>query len=149
MEAKPRGSTIIHLEPRFTRTSAMAAVHVPIRPGTDIAFLGGIVNYIIQNDRYFRDYVVAYTNAPVILTDQFQDTEDLDGLFSGWDSVKGEYRTASWMYKDAPVSASAGDTAQQVEMGQTQAAEGMGAGAPGRYEHVDETLQDPRCVFQV
>jgi formate dehydrogenase major subunit len=148
MEAKARGATIIHVDPRFTRTSAMADVHVPIRAGTDIAFLGGIVNYVIQNERYFRDYVVNYTNAPVIIEDDFRDTEDLDGLFSGWDAEKGEYRIASWQYKGAPISASAGDIAMNVEQGQAQASEG-GGGAMSAAEKRDETLQDPRCVFQI
>src|SRR5438445_4591439 len=57
MKAKERGATIIHVDPRFTRTSAMADVHVPIRAGTDIAFLGGLVNWMIQNERYFKEYV--------------------------------------------------------------------------------------------
>ena len=65
MEAKARGATIIHVDPRFTRTSAMADIHVPLRAGSDIAFLGGIVNYILSEERFFRDYVVHYTNAPV------------------------------------------------------------------------------------
>jgi formate dehydrogenase major subunit len=71
MEAKRRGATIIHVDPRFTRTSAVADIHVPIRAGSDIAFLGGIVNYILQNDRYFHDYVLNYTNAPAIIEDSF------------------------------------------------------------------------------
>jgi formate dehydrogenase major subunit len=61
MEAKLRGATVIHVDPRFTRTSANASIHVPIRAGSDIAFLGGIINYILQNERDFREYVVAYT----------------------------------------------------------------------------------------
>src|SRR3712207_7712517 len=63
MEAKRRGATVIHVDPRFTRTSALADVHVPIRAGSDIAFLGGIVNYILEGHRDFREYVLAYTNA--------------------------------------------------------------------------------------
>jgi formate dehydrogenase major subunit len=148
MEAKRKGATIIHVDPRFTRTSAMADVHVPIRAGTDIAFLGGIANYVIQNNRYFRDYVVNYTNAPVILEDDFRDTEDLDGVFSGWDSESGSYKIASWQYKDAPISASAGDIEMNAEQGQTQASEG-GSGAMSAVEKRDESLQDPRCVFQI
>src|SRR5207247_8442596 len=85
MKVKEQGATIIHVDPRFTRTSAVADIHVPIRAGTDIAFLGGIVNYILQNGREFRDYFVNYTNAAKILSDDFQDAEDNYGLFSGWD----------------------------------------------------------------
>src|SRR6059058_1602041 len=91
VEARERGAKVIHVDPRFTRTSAMADVWVPIRAGTDIAFLGGLVNHVIQNERYFEEYVVNYTNAPVIVEDDFKDTEDLDGLFSGWDPEKGRY----------------------------------------------------------
>ena len=76
MEAKARGATVIHVDPRFTRTSALADLHVPLRAGSDIAFLGGLVNHVLQNERYFREYVVAYTNAPVILSEDFADTED-------------------------------------------------------------------------
>src|SRR5206468_1259157 len=86
MEAKARGAKVIHVDPRFTRTSALADVYVPLRPGSDIAFLGGIINHVLTTDAYFRDYVVAYANGPVILTEDFQDTEDLDGVFSGFDA---------------------------------------------------------------
>ncbi len=79
MEAKRRGATIIHVDPRFTRTSAVADLHVPIRAGADIAFLGGIVNYIYEHGRAFRDYVVNYTNAPAIVSEDFRDTEDSTG----------------------------------------------------------------------
>ena len=64
MEAKARGATIIHVDPRFTRTSAVADLHVPIRAGSDIAFLGALVNYVLSGEHFFREYVVAYTNAP-------------------------------------------------------------------------------------
>src|SRR5205807_10454421 len=101
MEAKRRGATIIHVDPRFTRTSAVADIHVPIRAGSDIVFLGGIVNYICENQRYFREYVVNYTNAAAIISADYKDTEDLDGIFSGWEAEKGEYRTESWAYRGA------------------------------------------------
>src|SRR3982750_1438591 len=99
MEARRRGAKVMHVDPRFTRTSAMADLHLPIRAGTDIAFLGGIVNYIIENQRYFRDYILEYTNAPVLIDEEFRDTEDLDGLFSGWDSEQGSYQIRSWQYE--------------------------------------------------
>jgi len=99
MEAKRRGATIIHVDPRFTRTSAMANIHVPIRAGSDIAWLGGIINYILKNERYFRDYVVNYTNAATMISEDFKDTEDLDGLFSGWSSEEATYDVASWQYE--------------------------------------------------
>src|SRR5690348_11319483 len=85
MEAKRRGATIIHVDPRFTRTSAMADLHVPIRTGTDVAFLGGLIRHVIENDRWFHDYVIHYTNASAIIDERFGDTEELGGVFSGYD----------------------------------------------------------------
>ncbi len=80
MEAREKNNaTIIHVDPRFTRTSAMADIWVQLRPGSDILFLGGLVNYVIQNEKYFREYPIHYTNAPVIVREDFKDTEDLGG----------------------------------------------------------------------
>src|ERR671933_237926 len=70
MKAKERGAKIIHVDPRFTRTSAVADVYAAIRPGTDIAFLGGLIHYVLENERYFHEYVVAYTNAPAIIKEE-------------------------------------------------------------------------------
>ena len=98
MEAKARGAKVIHVDPRFTRTSAMADLHVPIRAGSDIAFLGGLVRYVLENGLEFREYVRSYTNAPVIIRPGFEDTEDLDGLFSGWNPETGEYDNSTWSY---------------------------------------------------
>ena len=91
MEAKARGARVIHVDPRFTRTSALADQHVTVRAGTDIAFLGGVINYILANNLEFREYVQAYTNAPFLVNEQYQDTEDLDGLFSGYDPHAAAY----------------------------------------------------------
>src|ERR1700757_3008787 len=99
MEAKRRGATIVHVDPRFARTSAMADVYVPLRAGSDIAFLGGIVRYILEHGREFREYVVKYTNAATIVSDDFVDTEDLEGLFSGFDPSARSYDISSWQYK--------------------------------------------------
>jgi len=126
MEAKARGARIIHIDPRFTRTSALADQHVPLRAGSDIVFLGGIVNYILTSERYFRDYVVAYTNAATILSDDFQDVDELDGVFSGYDPETGTYDPASWSYKGAAEHAAAGpdrdapDESTQDETGKSQ-----------------------------
>src|SRR5205085_1790164 len=146
MEAKLRGATVIHVDPRFTRTSAVADLHVPIRAGSDIAFLGGIVNYILENGREFRDYVAAYTNAATIISDDFQDTEDLDGVFSGFDPEAGAYDNTSWQYKDMEASSSAG---QRERAGSATRHGSHGGLAGGHPPHTDETLQDPRCVYQV
>ena len=98
MEAKLKGATVIHVDPRFSRTSAVADVFVPIRAGSDIAFLGAIVNHVLTHGHEFRDYVVAYTNVSAILREDFQDTEDLDGLFSGWDPETRSYDNSTWQY---------------------------------------------------
>ena len=92
MEARERGAQVIHVDPRFTRTSAMATKFVGLRAGSDIAFLGGIVNYIFEHERWFDEYVKRYTNAPVLIDPGYADTEDLDGFFSGWDA---EQRTTT------------------------------------------------------
>ncbi|MBZ5603743.1 MAG: formate dehydrogenase-N subunit alpha [Acidobacteriia bacterium] len=138
MKARERGATIIHVDPRFTRTSAVANIHVPIRAGSDIAFLGGIINYILKNDRYFKDYVIHYTNAPAIVSDEFRDTEDLDGLFSGWNQQTTQYDKESWMYKGVDPAPAAGKREA-----------GADRRGPIRAEHTDPTLQHPRCVFQI
>ena len=91
MKAKERGATLIHVDPHFSRTSAHCDLYVPIRAGSDIAFLGGIINYVLTHDRWFKEYVLHYTNAATLIQEGFQDTEDLDGLFSGLDPETGVY----------------------------------------------------------
>ncbi len=163
MEAKARGATLIHVDPRYTRTSAVADIHVPIRVGTDIAFLGGLVNYVISNERYFREYVQAYTNGPTIVGAGFRDTEDLDGLFSGLDAEKRSYDQDSWQYESAETGAASGDRDEEHSERAGEAAGGQpsvarsgrgeshgsgGAAVPPNPER-DETMQHPRCVFQI
>jgi formate dehydrogenase major subunit len=148
MEAKLAGARVIHVDPRFTRTSAMADQYVPIRAGSDIAFLGGIVNYILSGGREFREYVTAFTNAPVILRDDFKDTEDLDGLFSGFDPDTGRYHPGSWQYEGMRVASDMGSREGYAGVG-----EAYGSGG-AKLEHghppaLDPTLEHPRCVFQV
>src|SRR3954464_7078865 len=106
VEAKERGAHVVHVDPRFTPTSALSDLHVSIRPGTDIAFLGGIINYILENDRWFKDYVVAYTNAATVISEEFADTEDLDGVFSGFND--GTYDVNTWQYEGTDVGPAAG-----------------------------------------
>jgi len=146
MEAKRRGARIIHVDPRFSRTSAMAHDHVALRAGSDIAFLGALINYAITNDRCFREYVCAYTNAITIVSDDFRDTEDLDGLFSGFESEGCKYALGSWQYKGFEAGAAAGHRELMGE--QAHGAHG-GHLAHGDPPYVDHTLEDPRCVFQI
>jgi formate dehydrogenase major subunit len=146
MEAKRRGARIIHVDPRFSRTSAMAHDHVTLRAGSDIAFLGALINYVITHDRWFRDYVIGYTNATTIVSDDFRDTEDLDGLFSGFDPESNTYHTTSWQYKGFEAGAAAGHRDLSGE--QAHGAHG-GHLAHGDPPFVDPTLEDPRCIFQI
>jgi formate dehydrogenase major subunit len=147
VEARQRGAKVIHVDPRFTRTSALADLHVPIRAGSDIVFLGALVNHVIANERYFKEYVVRYTNAPVVIDEGFADTEDLDGLFSGFDPEQGTYDDATWQYAGTADTEHA-EGEHESETGQQFGGLGSPAGveeAPQR----DETLQHPRCVFQI
>jgi formate dehydrogenase major subunit len=148
MEAKKRGATVIHVDPRFTRTSAVADQHVPLRAGSDIAFLGGIINYILSEEKFFREYVVAYTNASFLVGEDFRDTEDLDGLFSGYDDDSATYDQSSWSYDGAATDAAAGS----ARAGGHAEGEQHGSGGPSvspRDITRDESLQHPRSVFQV
>jgi len=150
MEARERGAEVIHVDPRFTRTSAVAHQHVPIRVGTDIAFLGALINHVLQGGHEFREYVVAYTNAATILTHEYRDTEDLGGVFAGWDEEQGSYDIAPWRYEgmDPPAAAGRRDQVAQAEGEQSHGAHGAGL-RRGDPPETDPTLEHPRCVFQV
>ena len=148
MEAKARGARILHVDPRFTRTSALAHDHVPIRAGSDIAFLGGIIRYVLDNELDFREYVVAYTNAATILSEDFVDTEELDGLFSGYDPETATYETDTWSYARQPAAEGESETSQRNRAAGHELG-GHGADLPGWHVERDETLQHPRCVYQV
>ena len=146
MKARERGCQVIHVDPRFTRTSAMSNLHVGIRSGSDIAFLGGLVNYIIEHDRWFREYVLHYTNASTIVGPEFRDTEDLDGLFSGFDPQRRAYDTRSWAY-DGTMP---GQPQIDREADRPHALEGQPGVDYRRFPpRTDPTLQNPRCVFQI
>src|SRR5437588_705822 len=174
MEAKLKGAKIIHVDPRFTRTSAVADIYAPIRAGTDIAFLGGLIRYMIENNVYFRDYVVNYTNAATIINEGYQDTEDLDGVFSGLaeytgdpiNGFLGQYTAATWQYARAPIGdqGRVANTAQSGEQAVTSGQAQQPGASPGANvegppfdglvasllqppPETDPTLQDPRCVF--
>jgi formate dehydrogenase major subunit len=148
MEARLRGAKVFHVDPRFSRTSAMADRHVPIRAGSDIAFLGGIINYILSNGREFREYVVNYTNAPVLVSEEFKDTEELDGLFSGFDRQRQRYDPSSWGYEGMNVASDMGERAPMWAAGEQHGSGGAQL-EHGRPPSVDPTLEHPRCVFQI
>jgi formate dehydrogenase major subunit len=150
MEAKERGATVTHVDPRFTRTSAVADRHVPIRPGSDIAFLGGIIHQIFEQGAVFEEYVRHYTNGPVILKRDFQDTEDGSGFFSGWNPDDSAYVIGSWGYNRSTGEATAGKTEQQADVSGDQAHGAHGMKLPhGDPPDMDDTMQDERCVLQV
>jgi formate dehydrogenase major subunit len=116
-KAKKKAKLIV-VDPRFTRTAAVADVHAQIRPGSDIAFIGGLVHYLLENDQIQKEYVKSYTNASYLVREDYAFE---DGLFSGWNADKKAYDKASWGY-------------QLDEQG---------------FAKVDETLQNPSCVFQL
>lgn len=155
MEAKARGAVIIHVDPRFTRTSALADLHVPIRAGSDVAFLGGIINHVLENELYFREYVVTYTNAATILREDYRDAEDLDGLFSGFDPGNHTYDRTTWQYEGMEAVPASGARDEEFERragreppGRAEVHGGTGAPLDGTPQR-DETLRHPRCVLQV
>src|SRR4051794_14757432 len=150
IEAKEKGAKVFHVDPRFTRTSALVDRHVPLRAGSDIAFLGGIINYILENGREFREYVVNYTNAPVIINEDFRDTEDLDGLFSGWNAETNTYENQTWQYEGMEVLGSAGKRSRGASVGHAASQGGQGSELKSSEPpEQDPTLQHPRCVFQI
>jgi formate dehydrogenase major subunit len=95
-KAKDNGSTVIHVDPRFTRTSTKADIYAPLRSGTDIAFLGGMIKHILDNNNWFKDYVVNYTSASFIVGEKYDFN---DGLFSGFDSEKHKYDNSAWSFE--------------------------------------------------
>jgi formate dehydrogenase major subunit len=147
MKARERGAQLIHVDPHFSRTSAMCQQYVRIRTGTDIAFLGGLIRYILANDKWFREYVLAFTNAATIINDDYQDTEDTGGIFGGFNEEKREYDPSheTWHYKT------------ESEGGRTQAGHHMKAQSfserTGSLEsplpESDPTLQNPHCVINI
>ena len=146
MQAKARGARIIHADPRFTRTSAMADLYVPLRSGSDIAFLGGLIRYIIENDLWFREYALNYTNLSTIIEDDYQGPDELDGVFSGWNPDTQSYKIASWQYRDMGYHATMAEHYSQT--GEDEVHE-----RTGRFREKppprDDTLQHPRCVYQL
>ncbi len=149
VEAMNRGATVIHVDPRFTRTSALADEYVPLRAGTDIAFLGGIINYVLTHELDFREYVLAYTNAASIISEDFQDTDDLEGLFSGFNRETRTYDETSWQYAGREDHAEpAQETKQERQTAQPLQHESHGISLQDEPPR-DDTLQHPNCVYQI
>jgi formate dehydrogenase major subunit len=146
IEAKRnRNSKLISVDPRFTRTSATADLFLQIRAGTDIAFLGGLIRYALENDRVAKEYLINYTNAAFIVNEGFKLPED--GLFSGFDAATGSYDRSTWNYEHGGDLSGKADSAGHTE-------HAPAAGNPGppllpASVAYDLTLQHPRCVFQL
>jgi formate dehydrogenase major subunit len=100
MRAKlERGAKMIHADPRFTRTSAVSDIHLRIRTGSDVAYFGGLINYVLQNELYHKEYVQYATNAALVVKEGY---EFKDGLFNGYDPDKRTYNTSAWTYETGP-----------------------------------------------
>src|SRR2546425_1043577 len=97
------GAKMIHADPRFTRTSAVSDMYLRMRTGTDVAYFGGLINYVLQNNLYHDEYVKNYTNASFIVKDGFAFT---DGLFSGYDKATRSYSTSTWGYDSSTMTVS-------------------------------------------
>ena len=154
MEAKRnRNAKLISVDPRFTRTSATADLFCQIRAGTDIAFLGGLINYAIANNRIAKEYLINYTNASFVVKDGFKLPED--GLYSGFDSAAGTYDKSTWNYEQGgDMSGKAAEAAAHATSAHAEAAAHAGAAPPAPpllppNVAYDLTLEHPRCVLQL
>jgi formate dehydrogenase major subunit len=152
LKAKEKGATLIHVDPRFSRTSALCDLYVGIRAGSDIAFVGGLIHHVLSHERWFKEYVLAYTNASVIIEEGFQDTEDLAGLFSGFDEATHTYDAPEghWAYEDAGVEGTGAEQQKSAKGHPGMHGYGLMGGAdPGGEPQRDPTLQHPHCVMQI
>ncbi|MGA9856234.1 MAG: formate dehydrogenase [Solirubrobacteraceae bacterium] len=148
VEAKARGAKVIHVDPHYSRTSALADMFVPIRAGTDIAFLGGIINHVISTESDFREYVVHYTNAPAIINEDFEDAGP-EGIFSGFDQESASYDPRSWQYEGAFMAAASGQRDQEGNLDAQPGGDDDGDVQDRGTPQLDPTLQHPRCVWQI
>ncbi len=173
IEAKVRrNAKTIVVDPRLTRTAANADLYLQIRAGADIAFLGGVIHYAIENNRIAKDYLVNYSNAAFVIKEGFKLPDD--GLYSGFDPVKQAYDKTTWNYEEGgdltgkPLSATSaeGDVAvgaHQAQRSDTGGGQGHQAASPAGAKAAvgppapslppkvafDLSLQHPRCVFQL
>jgi len=147
-ESRAKGGKYIVVDPRFTRSAALADIYAPLRSGTDLAFYGGLMKYIMDNDLWQKEYVTNYTNA-TFLVDSGYKFDEADGLFSGWDEATRSYgAAATWQYQietEVPW-----DTSATGPYAWTQAP-GVPKFAPlvNKVAKKDMTMQDPNCVWQL
>jgi formate dehydrogenase major subunit len=163
MKAKTRAvnpCTVMHADPRFTRTSAMADIYAPLRAGSDIVFLGALINLVLQQlepilqkdanqltarEKFFHDYLVHYTNAATLITEEFRDTEDNEraGLFSGFDAGARKYDAKKWRYETEP------SKPKEAEEGKKESFTEQVGKLVGPRPNQDLSLRNPRCVYQI
>jgi formate dehydrogenase major subunit len=151
IEAKrTRNAKMIVVDPRFTRTASVADLYCQLRVATDIAFLGGMIRYAIENNRYPKEYLLNYTNAAYIVKDGFKLPEN-DGLYSGFDAKTQTYEKSTWNYAGSG-GGGGKDSAQGYTMGVAAHPPSSSAPAPPSLPQTvefDATLQNPNCVFQL
>jgi len=148
MKAREKGAKIIHVDPHFSRTSACATTYVPIRAGSDIVFLGALINQILSQERWFKEYVLAFTNADTIINDQYVDAEqDQSGIFSGYDEQERAYvpDQSKWHYAGEPSPPPTQTEPHIGAMSRSETLAALQAGQPQR----DSTLQHPNCVLNI
>jgi formate dehydrogenase major subunit len=173
MQAKTRANnpaTVIHADPRFTRTSAMANIYAPLRAGSDIVFLGALIRHVLEShelsfrkeksqrtprEQFFHDYIVRYTNAATLITEEFSDTEEKAvpgdelpaGLFSGFDEEKKAYDPRQWRY-DAPKKEKE-DPGGKPDEGRPHSFTAQVGKLVGPPAKTDEKLEAKNCVWQI
>ena len=151
VEAKrTRNAKLIVVDPRFTRTASVADLFCQIRAGADIAFLGGLIHYAIENNRLAKDYLLNYTNAAFVVKEGFQLPED--GLYSGFDPATQTYDKSTWNYEEG---GDLGGKPSSAKADPPQAKAAVAGGKPAAPPHLPENaaydlkLEHPRCVFQL
>jgi formate dehydrogenase major subunit len=147
MKAREKGAKLIHVDPHYSRTSACANAYVPIRAGTDIAFLGGLINQVLTQERWFKDYVLAYTNATTIITDEYVDAEDNGGIFSGFDEGTSTYNQTdtNWQYASEPGQPRTNTPPEAKGEMRSQTSGQLASNKP----ETDPTLRHPNCVLNI
>ena len=147
IKAREKGARLIHVDPHYSRTSACATDYVPIRAGTDIAFLGGLINQVLTQERWFTDYVLHYTNATSIIADGYVDAEDNGGIFSGYDPSTNSYKPhqANWHYAGEPAPQPTETPPHIMTKSRSGSTSVRQAGTP----YADPTLQHPGCVLNI
>ena len=148
MEAKARGATVVHVDPHYCRTSALADIFVPLRAGSDIAFLGGVINHVLSHRSDFREYVLAYTNAPTIVGEEFEDA-GADGLSPATTRRSGDTTPKSWQYEGALSPQRRVSATRKATFPRQAAAAAARMGDRARRADARPDARAPRCVWQI